>query len=248
MAKDGQALNVLRRLGQPDATLESIRAALADEADATLLQPVLRKPLFIGITLAVLSQITGINTILYYGAVIFSEQFRTHSTSAALWANVIIGLVNLVFTVLALFIIDRIGRRAVLMIAAAGMGLSLLILALLLSETAMSNSVLLGLILCYVAFFAVGLGPATWVVIAELFPTRVRGRAMSLATISLWIACLAITSSFLSLVRAISLRGAFGLYALLCACTFLFVLRAVPETKGRTLESIEQDWLPRAAK
>ncbi|HEX4168091.1 MAG TPA: sugar porter family MFS transporter [Bryobacteraceae bacterium] len=245
MSRDPQALSVLRRLGEPDSNLQTIRAALAEEADAKLFQPGMGRPLMIGITLAVLQQITGINTILYYGAVIFSEQFRSQSTSAALWANVIIGLVNLVFTLVALMIIDRLGRRAVLMMSSGGMGLSLLILILLISGAGMSSSVSLALLLCYVAFFAVGLGPGVWVVISELFPTKVRGRAMSLATISLWVACLAVTSSFLSLVRAITIRGAFGLYALLCVCTCLFVLRAVPETKGRTLESIEQEWLPK---
>ncbi len=245
MDRDSEAATVLRRLGEPESSVQTIRTAIAEEANATLFQPGMGRPLAIGITLAVLQQITGINTILYYGSIIFSNQFKSQSTSAALWANVVIGAVNLVFTIVALMIIDRVGRRAVLMLASAGMGASLLILSLLISGSAISSSVLLGLILCYVAFFAVGLGPGVWVVISELFPTRVRGRAMSLATISLWVACLAITSSFLSLVRAITIQGAFGLYAFLCACTFLFVLKAVPETKGRTLEDIERQWLPK---
>ena len=240
--RNSEALTILQRLGEPDSVLNTIQATVAEESSAKLFGPGMAKPLFICIVLAVLQQVTGVNTILYYGSVIFSDFFKSDSASAALWANVIIGFVNLVFTVVSLTLIDRIGRRPVLMIAAGGMAASLGILCLLIGGAATSHAVVLGLILCYVAFFAVGLGPGVWVVIAEIFPTRVRGRAMSLATISLWVACLGITSSFLSLVQAITLRGAFALYAALCVCTFLFVWRAVPETKGRTLEEIESQW------
>jgi MFS family permease len=101
---------------------------------------------------------------------------------------------------------------------------------------------LLGLIMLYVACFAVGLGPGVWVVITEIFPNAVRGRAASLATVALWIACTLISFTFLSLVKSAGLAGAFGLYAVLSALTFCFVWRAVPETKGRTLEEIERRW------
>ena len=101
---------------------------------------------------------------------------------------------------------------------------------------------LLGLIMGYVACFAVGLGPGVWVVIAEIFPNAVRGRAASLATVALWAACTLISFTFLSLVKMASLAGAFGVYAVLSALTFGFVWRAVPETKGRTLEEIERGW------
>jgi MFS family permease len=151
-------------------------------------------------------------------------------------------VVNLLCTVIALAVIDRIGRKALLMFASAGMGVSLTLLGVLLSMPGMASGLILTLVLCYVGCFSVGLGPGVWVVISELFPTRVRGRAMSVATISLWMACLAITSSFLSVVRAISIVGAFGTYAALCLLTFLFVWRCVPETKGRSLEEIERQW------
>jgi sugar porter (SP) family MFS transporter len=241
--RENDARRVLVGLGAPETEVETIKIALQDEGEARLLQPSLRRPLMIGVILAVFQQITGINTILYYGSLVFSDQFRSASTSAALWANVTIGAVNLVLTVVALIVIDKLGRRVLLMVASGGMGLSLSILALMSSAGALSRSGALILILCYVGFFSFGLGPGVWVVIAELFPTRVRGRAMSVATICLWISCLLITSSFLSLVRAISIQGAFGLYAALCACTFVFVLLWVPETKGKSLELIERQWL-----
>jgi MFS transporter, SP family, arabinose:H+ symporter len=129
------------------------------------------------------------------------------------------------------------------MIASAGMGLSLLVLGFLFWMHGNLSSLILSLILSYVGFFSVGMGPAVWVVIAELFPTRLRGRAMSVAIISLWMACLLVTSSFLSVVRAITITGAFWVYAILCFCSFFFVWRVVPETKGQSLEAIEEQWL-----
>ncbi len=101
---------------------------------------------------------------------------------------------------------------------------------------------ILGIILTCAACFAVGLGPGVWVMMSELFPTRIRGRAMSVATISLWVACVALTLTFLSLVRAIGASGAFWLYASMCLTTVVFVWRFTPETKGKTLEEIERLW------
>ena len=105
-----------------------------------------------------------------------------------------------------------------------------------------SASGVLGLILCYVGFFSFGMGPGVWVVISELFPTRIRGRAMSVATVALWLACLLITLTFLSLVKAFTAAGAFWIYAALCGFTVWFVWRFTPETKGKNLEEIEQQW------
>jgi sugar porter (SP) family MFS transporter len=242
----GEALTVLGRLGEFDAggRLEEIKAAIAEEGGslAQLFQPGLRLPLIIGITLAIFQQITGINTILYYGSIIFTEQAGAQSASAALWANVVIGAVNVVCTIASLFIIDRLGRKTLLMIASGGMGISLAILGLIFLLQPSAGSLVLALILCYVGFFSVGMGPTVWVVIAELFPTRIRGRAMSIATISLWVACMFITLTFLSLVKAISVSGAFWCYALMCVFTFVFVWRYTPETKGKTLEEIERNW------
>lgn len=243
--RDEESLDILRRVGEGDAAaqrLSEIKEALAQESGSfsELFQPGMRRLLLIGITLAILQQVTGINTILYYGSIIFTEQVGEKSASAALFANVVIGLMNLVCTIAALFIIDRIGRKKLLLIASGGMGLSLALLGLLFKISASAAIPILMLILCYVASFSIGMGPGVWVVLSELFPTKLRGRAMSLATICLWIACLVITLTFLSLVKAATVSGAFWLYGLLCAFTFFFVWRFVIETKGKTLEEIER--------
>jgi sugar porter (SP) family MFS transporter len=243
--RDAEALGTLIRLNGPAAAATEaaeIQAALADEQGeaASLSQPRLRRPLRIAVVLAVLQQITGINTILYYGSIIFTEH-SGQSASSAIGANALIGGINFAGTVVALFIIDRVGRKPLLLFASGGMALALGALVAGLQLHA-PGPWLLGLIMLYVACFAVGLGPGVWVVITEIFPNAVRGRAASLATVALWVACTLISFTFLSLVKAAGLAGAFGLYAVLSALTFVFVWRAVPETKGRTLEEIEQGW------
>jgi MFS family permease len=129
------------------------------------------------------------------------------------------------------------------MVASGGMGVSLGILGVAFLFRPSAEPLLLPLILSYVAFFSVGMGPTVWVVISELFPTRIRGRAMSIATISLWVACTAITLTFLSLIKAVTVSGAFWCYALMCVFAFFFVWRTTPETRGKTLEEIEKSWL-----
>jgi MFS family permease len=239
-----EAAHVLARLGEPPSQLREIERAVAEESGSLrqLLEPGMRRPLVIGITLAILQQVTGINTVLYYGSIIFTEHAGAASTSAALWANVLVGAMNLVFTVVALFTIDRLGRKVLLISAAAGMGLSLTALGFVFKAGSVTPSSVLALILCYVACFSFGMGPGVWVVISELFPTRIRGRAMSVATVALWLACLLITVTFLSLVKAFTAAGAFWIYAFMCACTVWFVWRFTPETKGKNLEEIEQQW------
>jgi len=243
--RDAEALGTLTRLnGAAAAATEAaeIQAALADEQGeaASLSQPRLRRPLRIAVVLAVLQQVTGINTILYYGSIILTEH-SGQSASSAIGANALIGGINFAGTILALFIIDRVGRKPLLLVASGGMALALGALVVTLQLHA-PGPWLLGFIMLYVACFAVGLGPGVWVVIAEIFPNAVRGRAASLATVALWAACTLISYTFLSLVKAAGLGGAFGLYAVLSAFTFLFVWRGVPETKGRTLEEIERGW------
>ena len=245
--RDEESLDILRRVGEGDAAeqrLAEIKEALSEESGslAELFRPGIRRLLLIGIILAILQQVTGINTILYYGSIIFTEQVGEKSASAALFANVVIGLMNLICTIAALFIIDRIGRKKLLLIASGGMGISLAVLGLLFQTSASAAIPILLMILCYVASFSIGMGPGVWVVLSELFPTKIRGRAMSLATISLWIACLVITLTFLSLVKAVTVAGAFWLYGILCALTFFFVWRFIVETKGRTLEEIERSF------
>jgi SP family arabinose:H+ symporter-like MFS transporter len=221
-----------------------IEQAIADESGSLkqLLAPGLRRALLIAVVLAILQQVTGINTVLFYGSIIFKEQVGGQSTSSSIGANVFVGLINFAVTIVALWIIDRVGRKLLLMFSAAGMALSEIILGVAFFFNPPPPAVILGVILVCVACFAVGLGPGVWVIMAELFPTRIRGRAMSVATISLWGACVTLTLTFLSLARAIGPSGAFWVYALMCLATVIFVWRVVPETKGKTLEEIEKLW------
>ena len=250
LAKEGrndEAMGVLSRISSfrdAQAEMEVIKKTIAEESGAMsqLLEPGLRKPLIIAVALAVLGQVTGVNTILFYGSLIFTEQVGNQTASAALLANVIIGATNFIFTIVALAIIDKIGRKALLMLSSGGMAASLILLGTLFRVDPTAIYAILGVILGYVAFFAVGVGPGVWVVMSELFPTRIRGRAMAVATVTLWVACTALTLTFLSLVNAITVSGAFWLYASLCVVTFVFVWRCVPETKGKTLEEIEKIW------
>ncbi len=234
---------ILAGIAGPAAAPEEaarIQAAVAEES-ATLFAPNLRRPAALAITLAVLQQITGINTIMYYGSLIFLEHARGQTDASALLANVTIGGVNLICTIAAMFLVDRAGRRPLLLSASGGMALSLagLVAAIQLGAPA---GLFLVFVLLYVACFAIGFGPGVWIVMAEIFPTKVRGRAMSVATICLWCACLLITSTFLSLVNAITISGAFLLYAAISVVAYAFIWRGVPETKGRTLEEIEKWW------
>ena len=242
-----EALAVLVRVNgeqQAVAELEEIRSTIAAESGTLreLFTTRLRKPLGIAVFLAVFQQVTGINTVIYYGALIFKEQVGGHSDSAAIGANVTIGAINFLMTIVALWVIDRLGRRPLMMLASAGMAVTLLVLGLLFRLQPPPAAMILVVILLYTASFGVGLGPGVWVVISELFPTRIRGRAMSIATLALWLACILITSTFLSLVEAIGSAGAFWLYGAMSILHFVFIFRLMPETKGRSLEEIERSW------
>ncbi|HUK17791.1 MAG TPA: sugar porter family MFS transporter [Bryobacteraceae bacterium] len=246
-ARSLEALAILARVGGRDHAareLRQIEEAIAQEAVsfAELFRPGLRRPLVIAVVLAVLQQITGINTVLFYGSIIFKEHAGTTSESAAIGANVIVGLVNFLATLVAIGVIDKLGRRPLLMISSAGMALAEIALGVAFLLKPPPGSVIVGTVLFCVACFAVGMGPGVWVLMSELFPTRIRGRAMSVATISLWVACVALTATFLSLVKAVTVSGAFWIYGAMCIATFVFVWRVAPETKGKTLEEIEGLW------
>jgi len=247
--REKEAFAVLTRvLGQAEAELEmaEIRETIAAESGslAQLFQPGLRKALLIGVVLAILQQVTGINTVLFYGAIIFKEQLGNHSNSSAIAANVLVGLVNCLSTIIALWIIDKVGRKALLMFSAAGMAICQIGMAIGFSMRPIPGTPIFALILLCAFSFAVGLGPGVWVVMAEIYPTRIRGRAMSIATVSLWVACVALTMTFLSLVRALGISGTFLIYASMGVTMFLFVWLITPETKGKTLEQIEALWKP----
>jgi sugar porter (SP) family MFS transporter len=245
--REAEALSVLARTCGGEIAkreLAEIRETIAEETGSLreLLEPRLRRPLLIALFLSVFQQVTGINTVIYYGSLIFKEQVGGQSDSAAIGANVIIGSVNFACTLVALWVIDRVGRRGLMMAASGGMTVSLVLLGLLFLVSPPPALLILVVIVLYVGSFGVGLGPGVWVVMSELFPTRIRGRAMSIATLALWLACILVTATFLSLVEAVGSAGAFWMYALLSAVNFVFMWRVLPETKGRSLEEIERSW------
>jgi MFS transporter, SP family, arabinose:H+ symporter len=242
-----EGLAILTRVNgdtQGEAEMRQIRSTIDEESGSLsqLLEPGLRRAMLIAVVLAILQQITGINTVIFYGSIIFKEQVGNHSESSAIAANVLVGVINFLFTIVALWIIDKVGRKPLLIISAGGMALAEIGMGIAFLYHPPSGAVILSLMGVCAACFAVGLGPGVWVLIAELFPTRIRGRAMSIATIALWLACVALTFTFLSLVKAIGASGAFWLYASMCIVTVIFVWRVTPETKGRTLEEIEKFW------
>jgi SP family arabinose:H+ symporter-like MFS transporter len=233
----------LARIFGPAAAREQVaaveRAAASEEGSwREVFSPGMRKRLAVGMSLALFCQVTGINTVLYYGSIIVSEHFPGQSTNMALIANVIIGAVNFLFTIVAMIYLDRWGRRAVLLTASGGMGVALTLLVVGLNIHGISPLLMLGAILLYVAFFALGMGPGPWLII----PTKVRGRAASIATSTLWSGTLLVTFTFLSLVKVLNLWGTFAIYGALSFLCFVYVWKAIPETKGRTLEQIQEQW------
>ena len=207
-----------------------------------LLSPTYRTALIIGLALPFLSQVSGINAVIYYGPAILDK--AGFSLGDALGGQVIIGLVNVVFTFVAIFTVDKWGRKPLLYTGIAGAVLSLLIIGLLFHSGTASGPWILTFILLFIACFAFSFGPVCWIVISEIFPGAVRGQAMSLATLSLWIA-----NFFVGQLTPLMLRSehwgpaaTFWTFAALCAPGLWLTRKLIPETKGKSLEQIEQTW------
>lgn len=221
--------------------LKEIQQTLKNQEESTfqdLLAPKIRPLLFIGIILAVFQQITGINTIMYYAPKIFANVGQ--SNDSALLQTILIGGTNLVFTLVAMVLIDRFGRKLLIVIGSTGMMLMLAGLSILFFTKQTSGIMVLVFILGYIAFFAASLGPALWVVAAELFPNRLRSKGMSIAIVSLWIACAIVTITFPIMLEKLSGGITFLIFAVICLANLLYVWRYVPETKGKTLEELEK--------
>jgi MFS transporter, SP family, xylose:H+ symportor len=240
-----QALQVLRKIGGSEkyASEESqaISIALRDEGTQDvswlgLLQPGVRTILLVGIMLAVLQQWSGINILFNYA----EEVFRT----AGLGANqifvdiVVTGTINLIFTLIAMVFVDRLGRRPLMLYGCIGIGLSHL-LAGFAYHTGQKGIPVLILTLCAIACYATTLAPLTWVLIAEIFPNRLRSLGVSAAVCALWISSFALTYSFPFINRSLGSAGTFFTYGVICLGGAIFVFFLVPETKGRTLEELE---------
>lgn len=196
----------------------------------------LRPMMLIGIVLAVFQQWCGINVIFNYAEEIFTS--AGYSVSDMLFNIVITGVVNLVFTVVAMQTVDRWGRRKLMLLGSLGLAVIYLILgACYFFE--LKGMIVLGMVVLAIATYAMSLAPITWVILSEIFPNSVRGAAMAVATSALWIACFALTYTFPILNNWLKASGTFWLYAFICLSGFLFVLGKLPETKGKTLEEVE---------
>ncbi len=250
MNRPGDAEKVLTKIrGTADVAdeLGQIEKSVRTEGAGTwadLLAPGVRLPLLLGVGLAVLQQATGINTVIYYAPTIFQFAGLAEAT-ASIAATVGIGIVNVLATLMAIWLVDRAGRRPLLLGSLAGMGVAMLLLGIGFGlEGGGGAAVSLGQVtavslIIYVAAFALGLGPIFWLIIAEIYPLSVRGLAMSLATVTNWAANFIIAATFLSLVDLIGESGVFLLYALIAALAWVFIFKLVPETKGLSLEQIE---------
>jgi SP family galactose:H+ symporter-like MFS transporter len=165
------------------------------------------------------------------------------SASAAILASVGVGVINVVLTVVAMQLIDRVGRRPLLLISLAGMALSLFVLggAFLLPQfKSVLGWIAVGSLMTYVGFFAVGLGPVFWLILSEIYPLRIRGRAMSVGTIANWLSNLIVALTFLTLTQVIGKPGTFWLYAAVSVGAWFFAFFLVPETKGKTSNRLKR--------
>ena len=248
-----EAMRVLGRVsGTPEkaaAEAATIGAALRQEQTASrgwrgLVQPGVRRVLLIGIVLAVLQQWSGINILFNYA----EEVYRAAGLGAGqiLFDIVITGAINLIFTVAAMAFVDRLGRRPLMLLGCCGIAISHL-LGGLAYRTGWHGTPVLVLTLCAIACYAMTLAPLTWVLIAEIFPNRMRSAGVSTAVAALWLSSFALTYSFPFINRSLGSAGAFFTYGSICAAGAVFVWFFVPETKGRTLEEIEAQTAQTAA-
>jgi sugar porter (SP) family MFS transporter len=245
--REDEAKDVLSRLRGPeddiDGEIAEIKDVTKNEASlGDLFKKSVRPMLLVGIGLAIFQQIVGINTVIYYAPTIL--KFAGQQNTGALTQSLFIGATNVVFTVIAILLLDRLGRRFFLLGGTSCCFLALIGLGVFFHFPGVQKSaswLALACLLFYIMGFAVGLGPVFWLMISEIFPLNIRGPAMAVCTVFNWAFNFAIAYTFLTLVGAITKAGAFWLYAFFALCAIVFFRTMVPETKDRTLEQIEQE-------
>ena len=257
MGRVDQARAILQKVAGEEfaqAELSSIRTALSAIKGtwAELFSPRLRLPLIVGILLAILQQVTGINVFLYFGTTIFKNMSASTGVDAGMLQQLVIGGASALSTVVAIATVDKWGRKPLMFLGAIGMGISLLAMGGMaqarLDPAAVSGWMLLFIII-YVVCFGLSVGPVTWVILSEIYPTAVRGRALGLATFFLWLADYGVTQTFPMMdapgswfVARFNHAFPFYVYAVFCVALIAVLWSLVPETKGRSLEEIEQSW------
>ncbi|CCH01605.1 sugar transporter [Fibrella aestuarina BUZ 2] len=243
--KEQQARAILTRIDGPVSAQKEIDAftAAGDKRQgdlSDLFTPTYRRALWIGLLLPFLSQVCGINAVIYYGPRILEQAGFTLNN--ALGGQVTIGLVNVAFTFVAIFTVDRWGRKPLLYVGVGGAVLSLLIIGALFQMGVSSGPWILLFILAFIACFAFSFGPVCWVVVGEIFPNAIRGKAMALATLSLWIGNFLVGQLTPFLLEEVGSAWTFWLFAVCCSPALWLTWKLIPETKGRSLEAIEAYW------
>jgi sugar porter (SP) family MFS transporter len=240
-----KARRILQLIGGEDyarATGSEIAATLAAGGQkvsrSEILSRTVRPVVIIGVVLAVFQQWCGINVVFNYAEEVFSA--AGYEVSDILFNIVITGIVNLVFTFIAIRTVDRWGRKRLMLIGSAGLFLLYLILGISYFAGIQGRTILVIVLLC-IAVYGMTLAPVTWVVLSEIFPNRARGPAMALATTMLWVASSVLVVTFPYLNRGLDAHGTFWLYSGICLAGFLFIRARLPETKGKSLEEIERD-------
>ena len=235
-------LKVVAGVENADHELQEVKKSLAEKKTSLkeLLHPSLRRVLIVGILFSLFAHITGIDTIIYYGPLIFLESgFKTDS---ALLASVIIGITNLIFTFVGMAMIDKAGRKFLLLVGIAGMGISMTLVGFCMQSDMISAKWTLLWIMTYIASFAMSIGVVIWVYLSEIYPTRVRGQALSVATMVLWLGNVILTQLFPVMMERFG-GGTFYIFSFICLLAFIFTWTMVKETKGVSLEEIEEMWV-----
>jgi len=251
--KELKASVILQRIyGKEKAAVEiaNVKNLISQETDTNwriLLQPGFRMALFIGVALAMLGQLMGVNAVLYYGPTIFKESGL--SSGDSLFYQVMVGLVNMLTTVLALIIIDKVGRKQLVYWGVSGMIASLLLIGFYFSmgtQLNLSQIYLLIFFLLYIFACAISICAVIFVLLSEMYPVKVRGAAMSIAGLSLWIGTYLIGQLTPVMLTAFTPAGTFFFFAVMCIPYILIVWKLLPETTGKSLEEIEEMWINRA--
>ena len=219
--------------------IDEIQAALTQEHGSykDLLKPGLRKALIVGLGLAVFCQITGINIMIYYSPIIFMKA-GFQSSSSAIFGSVLIGFINLIFTLIGISLIDKLGRKSLLLYGLGGMGISIVCVGLLHN----SAQFIVIPVLAYIASFGMSVGVVIWVYLSEIYPTKLRGRAMSIATTAIWFSNVVVSQIFPWMLDNMK-QYAFYVFAVICVIAFIFTKAMVFETKNKSLEEIERHWM-----
>lgn len=243
--REKQSFKILKRIGGEkfaQAELIEIKNSLASEKKGRwkdLFKTEIRFILVIGIFLAIFQQWSGINVIFFYAPMIFEKTGIAVDTALA--QTVIIGSVNVIFTFVAIWLVDKVGRKVLLLSGSAGMAICYILIGRAFFTNQLEGFYLFIIMLFCAASFAATLGPVVWVVLSEIFPNRIRGLAMGIATFCLWAACFTLTMTFPVLMKVLKGEYTFWIYALICIIGFFIILRYVPETKGKSLEQLEKE-------